>query len=221
MKYLTRLFTSIRNRGARMTLALIAIKIKAVFNLFVPRTFFGERIGLRPVKSSLTDAEVEQAYKWSQDEDILRWTAASSTKLTLDGFRRKLRHDRWRVQSNQQAFYIVTPAGEMIGEISLYSIDWTKGVGELSIFLDKKYWGQQFGREALNLFIKYIFTYTPVQRIFLGTFKDNLRAQRSFAASGFRIIGEATKLLPSNGELADGVKMELVRNDFQSHEIPH
>lgn len=202
-----------------MTLTLIAIKIKAVFDLFAPRTFFGERVGLRPVKSSLTDSEVEQVYKWSRDEDILRWTAASFTELTLDGFRRKLRHDRWRVQSYQLDFYIVTPAGELIGEIGLNSIDWTKGMGELGIFLDKKYWNQRYGREAINLFIKHIFTYTSVQRISLGTFKDNLRAQRSFAASGFRIVGDERKFFPSRGELVDLVKMELVRNDFQSHKL--
>jgi RimJ/RimL family protein N-acetyltransferase len=170
---------------------------------------------LRPVKSSLKDAEIEQDYRWSRDEDIVRLWGGAPTELSLDEFRNQLRRERWHPQSDQRSFYVVTHAGELIGRIRLYSIDWTKGEGEMGVFLDKEHWGKQYGREALKLLEQYIFTETPINRIYLLTFKDNVRAQRSFIACGFRAVGVARRYLPSLGEYVEHVQMEITRQDFR------
>jgi RimJ/RimL family protein N-acetyltransferase len=210
-----KILASIRNRGLRTTLTLIAVKTKAVLELFMPRTIWGDSVGLRPVKSSLKDAEIEQDYRWSRDEDIVRLWGGAPTELSLDEFRNQLRRERWHPQSDQRSFYVVTHAGELIGRIRLYSIDWTKGEGEMGVFLDKEHWGKQYGREALKLLEQYIFTETPINRIYLLTFKDNVRAQRSFIACGFRAVGVARRYLPSLGEYVEHVQMEITRQDFR------
>ena len=179
-----------------------------------PPDHLGENIGLRSVKIPLTDAEVEQVYRWNRDEDLLRWTASPPTELTLAEFRDHLRRDRWRPRSDQRHFFIVTRAGELTGKISLYSIDYATGEGELGIFLDKQYWNRQYGREAIRLLERYVFAETPIDRILLGTFEENVRAQRSFAACGFRVVGSAGRLNPVSGEYIEGVKMEISRRDY-------
>jgi RimJ/RimL family protein N-acetyltransferase len=212
--FFPRLARSLRKRGLQTTISLFIIKVKLTIDLFLPRTIWGERVGLRPINQSLTRAEVERVYKWSCDREILRWSAGSPTELNFDEFSDQLKRQRWHLQLNQRVFYIVLPTGELIGKIGLYSIDWMLKQGELGIFLDQMYWGKQYGRDAIKILVKYAFTKTPLTRIFLGTFKQNLRAQRSFAACGFNLIGTADRYNPIVEKNEEGVVMEILRGDF-------
>ena len=218
--YVRKTLLSIRSHGLRRTVAIINMRIASLLEPFLPRTIWGENIGLRSVKISLTNAEVEQVYRWSRDEDLSRWTASPPTELTLAEFRDHLRRERWRPRFDQQHFFIVTRAGELTGKISLYAIDYTTGDAELGIFLDKKYWSRYYGREAIRLLEWYTFSETPIDRILLGTFKENVRAQRSFAACGFRVVGSAGRLNPVSGEYIEGVKMEITRSDYLRQHSP-
>ena len=146
--YVRKTLLSIRSHGLRRTVAVVNMRIESILELFVHRTIWGENIGLRSVKTSLSDAEVEQVYRWSRDEDIIRWTASPPTELTLAEFRDQLRRERWRPRSHQLNYFVVTPAGELIGKIGLYSIDHMTGDAELGIFLDKKYWSRHYGQRS-------------------------------------------------------------------------
>lgn len=217
--YTSKLFVSLSRSGLSLTLTLFFIKLQVMLELFIPQTIWGDRIGLRPVKSSLTTAEIEQVYAWSRDEEILRsWGGAAST-ISLAEFRHQSRTERWRPLSDQRSFFIVTRAGEMIGRIRLYSINWARGEGEMGIFLDKAHWSKQYGREALELLKQYCFCKLPINRIYLFTFQENIRAQRSFAACGFRAIGMETRYYPSLGKHVENIQMEITRQDFQNQQM--
>ena len=204
---------SIKSREIKSTIILISIKITSILDLLKPQTIWGDRIGLRSIKAPLKDSAIKTIYQWSQDEEILRWTAGAPAELSLEDFRKQLHRDRWHPQQNQRLFYILTQSDELIGKIGLYSINWEKGEGELGISLDKQYWGKQYGRDAIKLLEWYIFAKTPISRIYLGTFKDNVRAQRAFAACGFRLIGAEDHLNPILGKKEEGVIMEIRRQD--------
>jgi RimJ/RimL family protein N-acetyltransferase len=217
MEYISRGFASIRNRGVMTTFMLAKVKAMACLNLFFPRTIWGERVGLRSVKSALTEQEMELIYNWSREEEILRWSARNPNKLTLDEFKKQVRRKRWQPESDQRDFYILTCGGKLVGQISLYSIDWSNRKGELGIFLDKNYWSQKYGREAIKLYLQYFFSKTPIQSISLGTFSDNVRAQRAFLNSGFRVVGVAKRYNPVVGAEMEGVRMEITRQDYQQN----
>lgn len=198
-----------------MDFELLGVKAKSVLDLILPVTIQGERVMLRSIKGPLTDAEVEQIYGWSQDEDVLKWSGGVRSELSLDAFRDQMRRERWKRQTNQRLFYIFTKEDGVIGRVGLFVIDWTKREGEFGISIDKKYWNKRYGREATDLFLRFIFDYTPIRRIYLGTFRDNIRAQRSFAASGFRIIGTMSRFLPSEGQQVNGIEMEIRVEDLK------
>jgi RimJ/RimL family protein N-acetyltransferase len=200
--------------GLRTTLLIINVKIKLTIELLLPRTIWGERVGLRTVKSQLSDADVELLYRWSRDEEILRWSGGKALDLSLDEFRHQMQHERWRIATDQIIYYIITTSNELIGRVGLYSLDWEKREGEFGISIDQRFWNQHFGRETVKLFINHIFSATPINRIYLGTFKDNVRAQRAFTACGFRVIGAADRYNPILGEYGEGIKMEILRKDF-------
>jgi RimJ/RimL family protein N-acetyltransferase len=206
---------SIRERGIQTTISLILFRVKLILDLFMPRTIWGERVGLRPINCSLPKDEVELVYKWSCDREILRWSAGAPTNLSFAEFHNQLKRQRWHPQSDQQVFYVVLSTGKLIGKIGLYSIDWTQRQGEFGIFLDQKYWGKQYGRDATKILIRYVFTKTMINRIYLGTFKENLRAQRSFTACGFKVIGMADRYNSIIDKNEEGIVMEVLRKDFK------
>jgi RimJ/RimL family protein N-acetyltransferase len=212
----TKVVASIKSHGPRNTFIVILMRLKAILELPRPVTIWGDRIGLRPVKDTLADAEVERVYRWRRDEQILRWSGGTPTDFTLGEFRDHLRRERWRAEPNHRVFYIVTLTGELIGHVGLFTIDWAKSEGEFGIVIgEPEYWGKGYGRDATQMLIRYIFTQTPLNRIYLGTFKDNLRAQRCFAACGFRVVGITSQYDPVAGEYIDGPEMEITRSDFQ------
>ena len=98
--FFPRLARSLRKRGLQTTISLFIIKVKLTIDLFLPRTIWGERVGLRPINQSLTRAEVERVYKWSCDREILRWSAGSPTELNFDEFSDQLKRQRWHLQLN-------------------------------------------------------------------------------------------------------------------------
>lgn len=198
----------------------------------------GTWVGLRPFEDDLNDEEIARVYRWSTDPQVLRWSGGAPSDLTLAGFRDRLISERAYVPVNRQAFLIVTLAtraspapeaqptqdGNLIGRIGIFAIDWQNKKGELGIVIgEAELWGQGYGRDAVTTLLRYVFETTLLERINLFTFDENLRAQRCFAACGFRVLGRMRRISPDVGEF-DGVEMEITRREFfdlaQSSRIP-
>jgi ribosomal-protein-alanine N-acetyltransferase len=179
------------------------------------RLIWGEKTGLRRFEERMTDAEMNKLYEWSRDEEILRWSGGSPTDLSETEFREHLHAERLYGPTNRRAFLIF--AGEpltLIGRLGIFGIDWDKEQGELGIVIgDKQYWGHGYGRDAVSTVIHHLFTTSSLERIYLYTFVENLRAQKSFAAAGFRVVDHGRRFTPEVGEF-EGVQMEFTRDDF-------
>jgi RimJ/RimL family protein N-acetyltransferase len=186
---------------------------------------WGNQIGLRPFEYELTKDEMQRVYRWSRDEHVLRLSGGSPTDLTFAEFSERFASDHRNSMNNRRMFFIVkrpddsespnTPrGGELIGRIGIFAIDWDKREGELGVVIgETSEWNKGYGREAVTLLLYNLFRTTPLQRINLYTYPDNLRAQRSFAACGFRTIGSSRRFSPDLGEY-DGVEMEITRHEF-------
>ncbi len=175
---------------------------------------WGDKVGLRPFEDPLTDAEIDRVYRWSSDGEVLRWSGGTPTDLTLREFRERLRGDHTITPTNRRSFFIVTRNGELIGRTGCFAIDWTLRQGELGIVIgERSYWGKGHGRDAVATLLRHIFSTTTLETINLFTFPENLRAQRSFAAIGFRTLGTARRFSPDLGEY-EGLEMEITRREF-------
>ena len=146
-----RLIKSVRQRGIKRTSEIIFFRIKTTILLFFPRTYWGTRVGLCPDKRSLSEQEIEKIYEWSNDPEILRWTAGKPNELSLLKFKKKIKSERWNQHYDTLGLFIMVRPRKIIGKISLFSIDWSTLEGELGIFIDKNFWSQHYGREALAL----------------------------------------------------------------------
>lgn len=187
---------------------------------------WGDTVGLRPFEDPVSDAEAERVYHWSRDDQVLRWSGGVPTELTLEDFRDHLRGERWHAPNNRRAFFVLTRSfdsvqgGELIGRIGVFAMDREHRDGELGIVIgEPDYWGKHYGRDAIKTALRHIFSTTPLDRIYLFTFANNLRAQRCFAACGFRSLGAARRFSPEVGEY-DGIEMEITRREFLERRMP-
>ena len=119
---------------------------------------WGDRIGLRRFEEYLTDAQIARVYRWSCDPELLRWSGGTPTELTLDEFGDRMRRDRSYATSNRLAFLIVTRAGELIGRVGCFAIDWEHNEAELGIVIgETAYWGRGHGRDAILTMLRHLF----------------------------------------------------------------
>lgn len=168
----------------------------------------------------MTEAEMHKLYDWSMDDEVLRWSGGSPTELSEVEFREHLHAERLYGPTNRRAFLIFAREPlALIGRLGIFGIDWDKGQGELGIVIgEKDYWGRGFGRDAVRTVIQHLFTTSSLQRIFLYTFANNLRAQKSFAAAGLHVVDQGRRFTPDVGEF-DGVQMEITRTDYVDEQI--
>jgi RimJ/RimL family protein N-acetyltransferase len=205
----------IKKYGLRGTLPRFAVELRSIIDFYFPRTVWGERVDLRPVTKKLTTKEVEQVYRWSNDVEVLQLSGAEPTEMTFNDFMEQLARKHGRSQKNERVFYIVTQEGNLIGRIGLFTIDWPRREGEVGIVIGKEYWGKRYGSDAMMLLLCYVFSDLPLDRVYAGTYSDNIRAQRLFTGIGFRIIGPARRYVASSDSyVEDGVGMEITRKEF-------
>ncbi len=175
---------------------------------------WGERVALRPFQDPLSDAEVARIYSWSRDPEVARLSGGIPTELTLAEFAAHMRNEYPLSNPNRQAYFILTRAGELIGRCGCFAIDWAAREAELGIVIgEQTHWGCGYGRDSTTTLLYYLFETTALERVYLFTFDNNLRARRAFAACGFRVLGAARRFLPDIGEF-DGVEMEITRREF-------
>ncbi len=74
---------------------------------------------------------------------------------------------------------------------------------------DRRFWGKEYGTDAVNTLLDHIFTNTPLKRVYLHTLDWNLRAQKSCEKSGFA----PTRQVQRNGY--DFIAMEIFKEDWQ------
>ncbi len=175
---------------------------------------WGRIVGLRSFDDSLSDQEVERVYRWSRDTALLRLSGGTPTELTFKEFRDRLANDHANGFNNRRAFFVITREGELIGRIGCFAIDWLQKQGELGIVIgERDYWGRGYGRDAILTMLRHLFETTSLETINLFTYADNKRAQRCFAACGFRALGTARRFSPDVGEF-EGIEMEITRREF-------
>jgi RimJ/RimL family protein N-acetyltransferase len=151
---------------------------------------------------------------------VLHWSGGVATELTLDEFRDHLRGERWHAPINRRAFFILTRANELIGRIGVFAMDREQRDGELGIIIgEPTQWGKQYGRDAVQTLLRHVFTTTMLERVYLFTFNENIRAQNCFRACGFRPLGAKRRFSPDVGEY-DGIEMEITRREFLERRAP-
>lgn len=148
---------------------------------------------LTVLRSKIMD-DAEADYSWRTDPELAGLDATRPVTLTFIEYLRYHRDDinypsPWSVR-----MAIETLDGRHIGNCMYYDINTEKSQCEFGIMIgDRKYWSQGYGTDAAKIALKHIFTSTNLERVYLHTLTDNLRAQKSFTRAGFKAVREVKR----------------------------
>ena len=102
-----------------------------------------------------------------------------------------------------------------VGLIGLLGIDNTNKKAEFYICMgDATYHNKGVAKEASNIFIKEVFETTDINKIYLYTEKENIKAQRLFEKIRFKKEGLLMSDLIYNQRVIDRYVYGLIREDF-------
>ena len=170
----------------------------------------GKKVVLR--EKRLSDAAKD--YAWNSDEELSRLDAAKPIKLTFQQALMFYQEELSYPPPKRKRFAIDTMEGEHIGNSMYYDINEAKGEAELGIMIgDRRFWGKEYGTDAVNTLLDHIFTNTTLKRVYLHTLDWNLRAQKSFLKAGFA----PTRQVQRNGY--DFIAMEIFKVDWQKSRL--
>ena len=131
-----------------------------------------------------------QDWTWRRDADLARLDAARVTALSFDEYRNQYEWQLQRSQAYRSTFAVEAHDGLHIGNVMYYNVDAQRREAELGVLIgEREFWGGGYGREAVALLLDFIFTTTSIVRVYLHTLDWNVRAQKAFAAVGFRDCG--------------------------------
>jgi RimJ/RimL family protein N-acetyltransferase len=174
-----------------------------------------EHVVIKGEKVILRDKRVEDApddYAWRVDEELSRLDATRPLDMSYEEFLRYSRDELIYPNPRSRRFAIDTHKGKHIGNCMYYDIDTRQAEAELGIMIgDREYWGKGYGTDAVKAILDYIFTATPLERVYLHTLEWNQRARRSFAKAGFH---EVRKVRRSG---MDFIYMEVWRSEWDRH----
>lgn len=148
----------------------------------------GARVVLRAKR--LSDAP--QDYAWRRDPNLARYDASPPLRGTQAEYVASYTEELLHPSACRRVIAVDDLQERHIGNVMYYNIDLDRCEAEVGITIgEPAYWGRGYGSEAVRLLVDYIFTTTPLTRLYLHTLDWNLRAQRSFARAGFRECGRA------------------------------
>lgn len=134
--------------------------------------------------------------------------------MSFEDFKEAFQRELRRQDRHSRSFGLLTETGEFIGRLGYFNIDYRRKEAELGILIgEKAYWGQGYGTDAIQALIDHVFHETDLQRIYLNTYAENLRAQRSFEKCGFRRTGQNRKFSLERGD-HDEIQMEIHRDEW-------
>jgi RimJ/RimL family protein N-acetyltransferase len=179
----------------------------------------GGKVILRPFSDGFSDGELQAQFRWSKDRDVVRWSNMAPSTLTFTEFVEQLRYQNHVNSPDRQLFAILTAAeGALIGRIGCFNINTESGQAELGVVIgEKAYWSKGYGRDAVCTLLDYVFRNTSLQKIYLYTLKENVRARRSFAFCGFKEVASNKRFAFDGGEYED-VQMEIKREEWLARE---
>ncbi len=109
---------------------------------------------------------------------------------------------------------------KVIGRCGLFAFGEMSRACSLGISIDREYWGQGYGREAVRLLLEYGFRIRNVRKVCLETLASNERAVASFVACGFVEEGRLREQEWYDGAYRDSLFMGILREEWDRDRAP-
>lgn len=157
-------------------------------------------------------------WRWLNDPRVMIYWGRPGATMSLTEVQNQERNESSR--GNSRKYIIQTKAGEAIGQIDYYDLDWQNRSAWVSIMIgEPEYWSGGYGTDAMRSLLGYLFRQLDLHRVALTVHESNTRAQRSYEKSGFEREGVLRDWAHFDGNWVNGVLMAVLQADFRRAEI--
>ncbi len=171
----------------------------------------GSMVNLRALEST----DLERAYAWINDREVIRYLAARYPMSRAD-------EQRWLDQGPANSMggvrlAIETKDGVHIGSLGLHRISPEDRSASLGIMIgDKAYWSNGYGTDAMRTLLRFAFDEMHLHRISLHVFEFNERAMACYRKCGFREEARLRENYYGEGRFWDVLVMGILRGEFDA-----
>jgi RimJ/RimL family protein N-acetyltransferase len=179
--------------------------------------FEGEHIQLAAPDAD-RDAEVESS--WTHDPEYLRLLSAEPARpLSPTQVKKTYEEVEKDAEKNHNAFNFAIRLREgdrLIGFIRVFDIVWSQGNGRLQMGIgDPADRCHGYGREALNLILRYAFDELNLHRLGVATFEYSTVALNFLQRAGFKIEVRRRQAINRDGRRWDAIMLGLLRDEWK------
>lgn len=155
--------------------------------------------------------------QWRNDAEVIGSLGAPFRYINLDVDMKWF--DAYMNNRNSQIRCVVLSGGEVIGLISLLSIDYLNQSAELHIMIgNKERQNQGAGTFAIKTMIDHAFKNMNLQRIELTVLESNQRARHVYEKLGFVREGIKRKAKFKNGQFVNTCVYALLKEEYKGWE---
>lgn len=120
-----------------------------------------------------------------------------------------------RKKGEKYAFAVeLKDSGELIGSVSLMSVNQRNRRAEIGAWIKEGYWGKGYGSEASELICKYGFKELNLHSIQGKALENNKRSQETLKKIGFKETGKLREAAYRHGEYRDMVCFDLLKREM-------
>lgn len=141
----------------------------------------GRRIVIRPLKRD----DIDKRLEWRKYSDPLYY------HYNLEKMNRAQKKEWYLKRKNNPGMIysaIENRKGVLLGFISLYDIEWSKGKARLGIYFGSQYLDKGYGTEAIETLLPYYFDTMKFRELSLDVASINKRAIRCYRKCGFEHV---------------------------------
>lgn len=172
----------------------------------------GERVYLRP----LEPGDAELVHRWY--EDVRVQALMGDPPISLANRQRRYEEIVKSAEPDVFRFMIcLLDDDRAIGRTDLFDLDRQNGSCAFGITIgEPQLWGQGLGTDAVNALVDFAFGQLRMERVWLDTDANNLRAQAAYAKAGFTREGRFRRAFYQDGGWSDDLRMALLREEWEA-----
>ncbi|MEP7167733.1 MAG: GNAT family N-acetyltransferase [Bacteroidota bacterium] len=160
--------------------------------------------------------DIDLMYQWENDMEV--WNVSGTTspfsKYTIEKYMEECKRDIYSNKQLRLAIELADVTKKTIGFIDLYDFDPHNQKAGVGILIgDKGERRKKYGKEALQLLIKYAFGILNLHQLYCHVHESNHNSFHLFSSAGFKKTGVLEDWIKNDGEWEKVFVMQLLNED--------
>jgi len=171
----------------------------------------GKLVNLRAIEP----ADAERFFRWVNDREVMR-TLMPRYPWSFESEKEWAESASKPIEFGDVKLAIDTKDGKHIGTCGLHRGRPEDRHAELGIMIgEKECWSQGYGTDAMTTVLRFAFHQMNLNKVSLGVFETNERAQAVYRKLGFVEEGRFREDYYQDGRYWDIVRMSVLRREFE------